>query len=75
MGNQFWDDDFNYLIVGTRQGDGYKVYLYRLVGGAPQGDPVATAAGKGRLKSVKYLRSAFDKNLWDWGKLVYNPYN
>lgn len=75
VGNQFWDDDFNYLIVGTRQGDGYKVYLYRLVGGAPQGDPVATAAGKSRLKSVKYLRSAFDKNLWDWGKLVYNPYN
>ncbi|MCI6618482.1 MAG: PKD-like family lipoprotein [Prevotella sp.] len=75
VGNQFYYDDFNYLIIGTQQGDSYKIYMYKLVGGAPDGDAVAMATGKGKLKSVKYLRSSFDKGMWDWGLLMYNPYN
>ncbi|MCI6549791.1 MAG: PKD-like family lipoprotein [Prevotella sp.] len=75
VGNQFYYNDFNYLIVGTQQGDNYKVYMYKLIGGAPDGGPVATVAGKGKIKSVKYLRSSFNKNMWQWGLLMYNSYN
>lgn len=45
--------DFDYLIVGTQQGNAYKLYMYEIVGGAPTADPVIVAQGTGTLKCVR----------------------
>ncbi len=48
-------DAFDYLIVGTQTGNSYKLYMYRMVGGEPVGNPVHTVSGTGKLKGVNYL--------------------
>lgn len=81
VGNQFWSsvmgigEDFNYLIVGTQKGNQYKLYFYKTVGGAPDGDPVMTFSGTGTVKSVKYLNPQFDTNDWEFSNLCYNQNN
>lgn len=81
VGNQFWDSvmgigtSFDYLIVGTQKGNLYKLYFYKTVGGAPDGDPVMTFSGTGTVKSVKYLNSQFDHSDWDFSNLCFNPNN
>ncbi|WP_099293217.1 MULTISPECIES: PKD-like family lipoprotein [unclassified Butyricimonas] len=69
--NQYWNammsdtkSNFNYLIVGTQNGDSYHVYMYNTVGGLPDGTPVKTIKGKGKLKNVRFLFGSgkFDEN-------------
>lgn len=78
VGNQFWNPDaspgtpFNYLVVGTQKGAGYSIYLYNMVGGAPEGQPVKTIHGTGKLNTVRWISSQFNTN--DWIK-DYNVYN
>lgn len=50
---------FNYLVVGTYDGDFYKLYFYNTVGGAPAGDPVMVAEGKGKPVDIQYMTSGF----------------
>lgn len=79
VGNQFWQgnksagDPFNYLVVGTQKGNDYAVYMYPLVGGAPQGQPVHTIRGTGRLYTVRYVSSGFDS--LDWSIFQINVFN
>lgn len=75
VGNQFYSSDFNYLVVGTQNGAQYKLYFFKLVGGAPNGKAVLTTEGTGEVKSVKYLHNGFDSNMWMFGVLYYNPNN
>lgn len=72
IGNQIWESDgstdpFDYLIVGTQNGQQYKLYFYNTVGGVPDGDPVMTFTGTGTVKSVKYLNSRFRSISWYGG--------
>ena len=67
--NQYWmpssgQTTFDYLIVGTTVGDGYKLYFYETNGGAPQGQPVYTLTGKGKVKCVRFINDSF--NSFDW---------
>lgn len=49
---------FDYLVVGTQQGNAYHVYFYNMVGGEPVGAPVFSFSGEGKMKSVGYVNSA-----------------
>lgn len=76
VGNQYYyTDDFNYLVVGTQNGDHYKLYFFNLVGGAPDGKAVLTAEGTGDVKSVKYMHNGFNSNYWMFGYPMYNQNN
>ena len=60
-------DDFDYLIVGTQKGNNYKLYMYEMNGGVPQGDPVKTISGEGKVKSVRYLYPSFSGFMFNYG--------
>lgn len=76
VGNQYYyTDDFNYLVVGTQNGDKYKLYFFNLVGGAPDGEAVLTAEGTGNVKSVKYMHNGFESNYWMFEYPMYNQHN
>ncbi|MBO1362610.1 hypothetical protein JHU38_02255 [Prevotella sp. A2931] len=49
------DDGFDYLIVGTQKDNTYKLRMYKIVGGEPDGAPAIVIEGKGKLKGVDYL--------------------
>lgn len=51
----------DYLLIGTQQESGYKVYMYTTIGGVPNGSPVHTFEGTGVLKKVVYASPSFDK--------------
>lgn len=53
--NQYNSNSFNYLIIGTQKGNNYKLYMYEMNGGVPQGAPVKTISGEGKVKSVRHL--------------------
>lgn len=42
------------LIVGTQNGDNYTLRFYKMLGGKPDGNPVYSVSGKGKVKSVRY---------------------
>ena len=48
------ENNFKHLIVGTQQGDTYKLYMYNLVAGEPR-ELVRTVEGKGKLKMCCYI--------------------
>ncbi len=75
IGNQFYYKDFNYLVVGTQNGNHYKLYFFNLVGGAPDGKAVLSTEGTGEVKSVKYMHNGFETNMWMFGYLMYNQNN
>ncbi len=54
--------DFTHLVVGTQNGDSYKVYMYDIAGGEPK-ELVRTMDGKGKLHSVKYVTPQFETNM------------
>lgn len=66
LSNQYWKDlndetrNFDYIIVGTQQGDVYKVYFYNIIGGKPSGAPVYRIVGNGKMKQVHYVSSLYD---------------
>lgn len=57
-------DNFNRLIVGTQNGDQYKLYFYdELVGSSPVSEARQIVAGTGKVKSVRYATALlFDMN-------------
>ena len=65
------DANFDYLLVGTQQGNNYKVYVYETVGGVPTGNPVLTAAGEGILNCVRNLNPATSMSSFGFGRGVY----
>ncbi len=50
---------FNYLVVGTYDGEDYHLYFYNTVGGAPAGAPVKMTSGKGKPVDVQYMTPSF----------------
>ena len=62
--NYYWNAEedftkrFNYLAVGTQNGDNYTLYLYKLIGATPAGEPVMTMKGKGKIKRIQYNSSS-----------------
>lgn len=78
VGNQFWNGSisggtkFDYLVVGTQKGNEYNVYMYKTIGGVPEGEPVKTIHGTGKLKKVSFLNSKFDATDFMFGYYVYN---
>lgn len=61
ISNQFWehpddaDHNFDYLMVGTQDGNTYHLYMYKMVGGQPDGKPALTYTGTGKLSGVQYV--------------------
>ncbi|MDE5612171.1 MAG: hypothetical protein K2I90_09170, partial [Odoribacter sp.] len=53
------DGNFNYLIVATRIGDGYKLYFYdKLIGGIPTGGAKEVIEGTSSVAAVRYISTA-----------------
>jgi hypothetical protein len=50
---------FDYLTIGTYLNGTYKLYMYNMIGGQPNGDPVRTTSGTGRIKETHYLGTSF----------------
>lgn len=48
-------EDFDYLVVGSQNGDQYKFYMYETLGGQPNGEPVKVIEGEGKFKCIRYL--------------------
>lgn len=62
VSDQYWNatmgdtrSNFDYLVIGTQSSNGYGVYMYKMVGGLPDGAPVLTAHGNGKLSAVRFL--------------------
>lgn len=59
VANQFvaqsGSSNFDHLIVGTQKGNEYKLYFYDMIGGVPDGDPVRTVQGTGKVRAVRSL--------------------
>lgn len=51
---------FDYLLVGTQKGNTYHLYMYKMVGGEPDGQPVYTVTGTGKIFSVQYVTPLMD---------------
>jgi hypothetical protein len=72
ISNQYWegaddkDYNYNYFIVGTQAGDTYKLYMYKMTGGQPNGNPIKTITGTGKVKSVRYMTPVFNYNAFDY---------
>ena len=53
--------NFTYLVVGTQEGDTYRVRMYDIVGGEPK-ELVHTIEGYGQFKSVAYISPRYNAN-------------
>ena len=79
IGNNYMNDyygdettNFDYLLVGTNNGDDYSLYFYDgLVSGVPKGEYFQVVKGKGTVKGVRYLSLTFDPSSWGY---VYDYY-
>lgn len=66
--NQYWSsyfieqNNYDYLMVGTQQGNNYRLYMYNMKGGVPDGEPVATYSGTGKIKAVRFVSQEYDSN-------------
>lgn len=45
----------DYLTIATLKNGNYKIYMYNILGGLPNGAPVRTVSGKGKVKETHYL--------------------
>lgn len=69
------DGNFNYLVVATRTGNGYALYLYdNLVGGIPTGAAKRVVKGSGTVKGVRYLSSILTSMDWNYAVAPIYPY-
>lgn len=50
----------DYLVVGIQKGNDYTLYYYNVLGGKPDGNPVRTVNGKGKVKSMRYTKAGLD---------------
>lgn len=66
---------FNYLVVGTYDGENYRLYFYKTVGGAPAGNPEKTLKGKGKPIDIQYLTSGFVNYNGYWSRSITEWYN
>lgn len=46
---------FDYLVVATSNGSSYSLYMYKMIGGIPDGPPVRKATGTGKVKEVHFV--------------------
>lgn len=51
--------NFDYLTIGTYLNGTYKLYMYIMIGGKPNGSPVRTTSGTGKIKETHYLGTSF----------------
>lgn len=59
------DGSFDYLVVASRTGEGYRLYLYdKLVGGIPTGKAKEIVGGTGTVKGVCYLSTTLTSDAW-----------
>lgn len=67
MQNLYDSEGHNLLAVGTQSGDAYKLYLYNILGGQPDGAPSHVVCGNGRLSGLRYisLNSTADMDYWN----------
>jgi len=64
MWGAMWSMD--YLIVGTSKGGAdYHLYFYKMLGGAPDGQPEKSISGTGKVKSIRYASQSFYGNGFD----------
>lgn len=75
VANQFvgnsGSSNFDYLIVGTQNGNSYKLYFYNMVGGVPDGAPVKTVSGTGKVKAVRSLTPGVNLSYLMFGYYIY----
>lgn len=77
VSNQYWNANFassnnyDYLIVGTQEGANYHLYMYNMIGGMPDGEPIQKITGTGKVKSVRFLSSNFSDYDLMFGYKVY----
>lgn len=50
---------FDYLTIGTYTNGTYNLYMYNIIGGQPNGSPVRTISGTGKIKETHYLGTTF----------------
>lgn len=61
LSNRFWtqeddaENNFNYLAIGTHKNGNYKIYLYNMLGGTPQGQPRQILKGQGKAVMMQYM--------------------
>lgn len=48
-----------YIIIATHKGGNYKVYVYNVVGGIPDGIPVKTYTGAGKVTDMQYAGGTY----------------
>lgn len=48
-----------YMIIATHKDGNYKVYVYNVVGGAPDGAPVKTYSGAGKVVDMQFAGGTF----------------
>ena len=59
--NYYWKEDavtgdnFDYLVFATHQNGKYKVYMYNILGGKPNGGPVRILEGDGKVVSMRFV--------------------
>lgn len=75
VANQFvgnsGSSNFDHLIVGTQNGNSYKLYFYNMVGGVPDGAPVKTVSGTGKVKAVRSLTPGVNLSYLMFGYYIY----
>lgn len=49
----------DYFVIGTQNGNDYTLRFYEQLGGKPDGNPVYTVKGSGKVVSVKYTDTQF----------------
>ena len=72
IANQFYYGSFDYFIIGTQNGQNYKLYFYEINGGAPIGSPIQIVEGQGTVKKVRYMNPTFSDNYWRFGYHLFN---
>ena len=62
VNNHAWtlnDPNFNYLFIGTVNGDNYTIYAYEMLGGVPSGAPIKRVSGKGKVSGIMYTYAGY----------------
>lgn len=78
VSNQFWNpsmsdgDPFDYLLVGTQNGDTYKLYIYNTNGGSPIDKPIHVVEGKGKIKCIRFVNDGYNTFDSQMQNLTYN---
>ena len=55
LSDVFFSKEFDYIVIGTQNGNEYALYMYEIKGGQPYGAPVHTIKGTGKVNNVRYV--------------------